>query len=160
MYMYVHRAIEKICTIHSHFGTLIRLALSYSKAIHVNWTQPHHYTGETWCPHKQAANAIDRNWVARYCKIYSTDKSSSLRDTPEEARANEKTIFSKAIAWQGLLENCECSLVAYILHSPPPISHIGLQAVGTVTHCNFGTNGCRDKWYPCLVTPALANNES
>ena len=85
-----------------------------------------------------------------------------LEDTPEEARANEKTIFSKALAWQGLIENCECSLVAYILHyeSPPPVSYIGLQAVGTVTHCNFGTNVCRDKWYPCLVTPALANNES
>lgn len=93
--------------------------------------------------------------------------------TDEEARANEKEIFRKALAQKNPIQHCECLLVAYLLRrgSIPPVSHIGvsklsckacflwLQAVREVTGCKFDTQGCHDKWYHNWSAPALEGSK-
>ena len=99
-------------------------------------------------------------------------KELEFRGSPEEAQANQKRIFRKALAQGKLVEHCECRLVAYLLrhNSHPLVSYIGtsklsckpcflwLQAVNKVTDCQFHTKGCHDKWYPGWSTHALADS--
>ena len=96
-----------------------------------------------------------------------------LEGTDEEARANEKEIFRRALGQKNSIQHCECLLVAYLLrrYSIPPVSHIGvsklshkacflwLQAVREVTGCKFDTQGSHDKWYHNWSAPALEDSK-
>lgn len=93
--------------------------------------------------------------------------------TNEEAQANEKEIFRKALMQKNPIQHCEYLLVAYLLCQGfiPPISHIEvsklsckacflwLQAVRKVTGYKFDTQRCHNKWYHNWSAPALKGSK-
>lgn len=154
------RAIEKLCTIHFQFGILICFA--YSPRMRFMLSE-----------HKLRITPVEIDAEINMPPMPSTeDEWREFLCSPEEAQANQKRIFRKALAQGKLVEHCEWRLVAYLLrhHSPPLVSYIGtsklsckpcflwLQAANKVTDCQFHTKGCHDKWYPGWSTPALADS--
>ena len=73
------------------------LCIFRSNAIHFIWTHPRGYTGETWCPHKQAANSIDIDLVAQGTAGYIRQTRKSCREKlrPQDIQAWIWSLFCK-----------------------------------------------------------------
>lgn len=168
----LQRAIEKLCTIHFHVGTLVRFAYSARMRFLLSERTLVIKTVERDAPtNKRPMPSTENEWRKVLQDIVDR-KELEFEGSPEEVRANQKRIFSKALAQERLLEHCECLLAVYLLRhgSGSLISYIGisklsckpcflwLQAVNEVSSCQFKTKRCHDKWYPSWSTPELSDN--
>ena len=171
----LQRAVEKLCTIHNQVGILIRFAfcartrfMLYESTLVITPVKLDAPKNKN----KQPIPSTETGWSKVLQGIFDR-QDLQFDGSPEEAQANQKSIFSKALAQKSCrVEHCECLLVAYLLrhNSPIAVLYIGLsklsckacflwlQAVGEVTGCNFNSKGCHNEWYPGWSTPALIHH--
>ena len=163
------RAIEKLSTIHLQVGTLLRFAFSRRmRFLLSDRTLQITPVKVKASKKKRSLPSTEPEWRTVLQGVFDR-LELQLEGTDEEARANEKGIFLKALAQKNPIQHCECLLVAFLLRrgSIPPVSYIGvsklsckacflwLQTVREVTGCKFDTQGCHDKWYPKWSAPSL-----
>lgn len=167
------RAIEKLSTIHFQVGTLLCFVFSRQMRYLLHDRTLRTTPVKVKAPRKKRSFAsTEPKWRTVLHGVFDRLRLQ-LEGTKEEARANEKENFRKAVAQKKGIQLCECLLVANLIRpgSFPPVSYIGvskssckacflwLQAVGEVTGCKFHTQGCHDKLYPKWSAPALEGNK-
>lgn len=130
------RAIEKLCTIHFQVGILICFAYSPRMRFMLSERK---LPVELDAPINMPPMPLTEDESREFPHDIFGRKELEFRGSPEEAQANQKRIFRKALAQGKLVEHCECRLVAYLLrHNSPHWFHILGPRSYHASHVSFG----------------------